>query len=133
MEQKKKKEKKVPRGTRWKRERFCYHCGKEGHLKWDGHQASKLPLGSVKTEKYQARASFRGTGSRIELSGKPGLKLPGVLTPAPILIIPEESQVLTVGANQLISFWTPGQFTLCLLEGPGPRFAPSIIAMKLSG
>ena len=41
----------------------------------------------------------------------------GVLIQAPILIIPEETQVLLmVGANQLISFWTPGQLTLCLLK-----------------
>ena len=78
MEQKKRKKESAQRDPGGKRE-ICYHCGKEGHLKWDGHQASKLPLGSVKTEKYQTRGetSLRGTGSRVELSGKPGLKLPG--------------------------------------------------------
>ena len=65
---------------------ICYHCGKEGHLKWDGHQASKLPPGSDQTEKHQTEkhqaekqgeTALRGTGPRVELSGKSGQKMPG--------------------------------------------------------
>ena len=45
---------------------ICYCCGKEGHLKWDYPQVSKLPLGPCPVCKgpHWRRIAIRGIGPR---------------------------------------------------------------------
>lgn len=102
----------------------CYYCGKEGHLKWECLQASKLTPApcSVYKRPYLRRdcpPRYRPQGS--DSQDNQDWRCPGVHTQAPILIIPEE---LGAGeGNQLIFFWTPGQLSLCSLK-PLVRFPP---------
>ena len=44
----------------------CYHCGKEGHLKWDYPQASKLPSAPCMFVKdhIEEETAFQGLGPR---------------------------------------------------------------------
>ena len=51
----------------------------------------------------------------------------GVPTQAPILITPEETQVLiTVGGQSVYLFWTLGQLSLCSLK-PLACFLPDLL------
>ena len=75
----------------------CYYCGKEGHLKWDCPQASKLPLapclvckGPHQRRDCPLRHRPQGSDSQDNLDWR----CPGVPTQAPILITSEEPWVL---------------------------------------
>ena len=104
----------------------CYYCGKEGHLKRDCPQASKLSPapGPVCKGPYwkrdcPPRCRPQGSDSQDSLDWR----CPGFPTQAPILITPEEPWVLiTVGeVNQSISFGHWGNI-LCAHWSPWPAF-----------
>ena len=57
----------------------CYYCGKEGHLKWDCPQASKLRPGStsgLQRTTLEERLSPEAQVSGVGLSRQSGLKVP---------------------------------------------------------
>ena len=84
-----------------------YYCGKEGHLMWSCHQSSKLPQFHVQSAKDHTgeETDLRGVGPRGSNShDNQDWRCLGVPTKAPILITPEEPQVLITMAGQSVDF-----------------------------
>ena len=115
----------------------CYYCGKEGHLTQNCPQASKPPwlhFWSAKDHTGRETAprdvGFRG---RISQDNEDG-RCPGVPTQAPLLITPEEPQVLITLGGQFVDFLLDTGATYSVLtEAPGPLSFQSASVMGLSG
>ena len=115
----------------------CYYCGKEGHLKWDCPQASKLPPapGLVCKGRYwrrdcPPRCRPQGSGSQDNQDWR-CLRVP---TQAPILITPEEPQILITMAGRSVDFLLDPEATFSVLtEAPGPLSSGSTTIIGLSG
>ena len=79
----------------------CYYCGKEEHLKRDCSQASKPPLAPClvcKGPHWKRDCPQRHRSPGSDSQDNQDSRCPGVPTQAPILVTPEEPQVLiTVG------------------------------------
>ena len=95
----------------------CYYCGKEGHLKWDFPQASKLPLApwlACKGPHWRRDSPLRHRPQESDSQGKWDWRCPGFPTEVPILITSEEPCVLiTEGPISQFSFghWDNFLFT----------------------
>ena len=115
-----------PSEKRW----TCYYYGKKGHLKWDRPQVSKPPPAPCLVYKgphwrivYTQRCRTQGLDSQDNQDWS----CPGVPTQAPIIITPEEPQVLITGwggvAIHLFLFGLWGNL-LCVYWSPCPTFSP---------
>ena len=97
----------------------------EGHLKGNCPQASKLPPATClvcRGPHWRRDCPLRCKPQGSDSQDNQGWRCLGVPTQVPVLTTPEEPQVLTtVGASQMIFFWTLGQLSLCLLK-PLTRF-----------
>ena len=86
-----------PSGKGW----IYYYCRKEGHLKWDCPQSSKLPPGPrlvYKGPHWKRDCPQRHRPQRSDSQDNQNWSCPWVPTQDPILIIPEEPWLLiTVG------------------------------------
>ena len=95
-------------------------CGKEGHLKRDCPQASKLPLTPspvCKGPYWRRDCPLRCRPQVLDSQDNWDWRCPGVPTQTPILMTPEEPQVLiTVGDQSLNFLLKLGQLSLCSLE-----------------
>ena len=102
----------------------CYYCGREGHLKQDCPQASKLPTAPCPVYKgphwrrdCPQKCRFQGLDSQDNQDWR----CPGVPTQAPVLITPEEPWVLiTVGGQSIDFLLDTGATYSVLTEAPGP-------------
>ena len=112
---------------------ICYCYGKEGKLKWDYSQVSKLPLGPCPVCKgpQWRRIAFRGVGPRHCTLRTIRTEGAWESHTAPILITPEEPRALIT-----VCMWGPGggglrHFPfghqgnlLCVYWRPWPTFSP---------
>ena len=127
---------KYQEGPRWKG-MACYYCGKEGHLNWDCPQASKppqVPCLVCKGPHWRRDCLQRCRSQRSHSQDNQDWRCLGISTQAPILIIPEEPQVLiTVGAQSVDFLLDTGAAYSVLTEAPGPLSPRSTSIMELSG
>ena len=87
--------------------RACYYCGKEGHLKRDGPQASKLtpsPCPVCKGPHWKRDCPQRRRSPGSDSQDNQGWRCPGIPTQAPVLITPEEPQVLIIVGGPIHRF-----------------------------
>ena len=76
----------------------------------------------------------RGVGFTSRISRQSGMKVPRGPPQAPVLITPEEPQVLITVGGQSVSFLLDTGATYSVLIGaPGPLFSQSTSVMELSG
>ena len=114
-----------------------YYCGKEGLLKQDCPQASNPPSAPCPVCKgphwkrdCPQRHRFQGSDSQDNQDWR----CLGIPTQAPILITPEEPQVLIIVEGQSIQFLLDTGVTFSVLtEAPRPLSSPSTSVMGLSG
>ena len=109
--------------------RTCYYCWKEGQLKGDCPQVSKLPHVRSARTALQKRRPPRHRPQGLDSQGNQGWRCPGVLTQVPILITLEEPM-----RGQSVDFLldTRANFSV-LAKAPGPLFSQSTTIMALSG
>ena len=110
---------------------------REGYLKWDCHQASKpppAPCPVCKGPYWRRDCPPRCRPQRLGSQDNQDQRCPGVPTQAPILMIPEEPQVLTLVEGQSVNFLLDtGATFFVLTEAPGPLSSWSTTIMGLSG
>ena len=95
----------------------CYYSGKEGHLKQDCSQASKLPQVPHPVCKGPYWRRDCPPRCRPQGSDNQDWSCLGVPTRAPILITPEETWVLITVKGWSVDFlWTLEQLFLCSLK-----------------
>ena len=115
----------------------CYYCGKEGHLKRNCLQASKphrAPYPVCKGSHWKRDCPQRRRFHRSDTQGNQVWRCLGVPTQAPILITPEEPQVLiTVGGQSVDFLLDTGTTYPVLTESPGPLPSQSGSIMGQSG
>ena len=107
---------KMPRGTRVKTDGLAITVERRGISSGIALRLLNCPqlhAQSLKDHNGEETA-LRGVDPRVRLSRQSDRRCPGVPTQAPILITPEETQVLiTVEGQSVDFFWTPGQLSLC--------------------
>ena len=112
----------------------CYYCGKEWHLKWDCPPASKPPAAPCPVCNTGRETAPRGIGLRgSDSQDNQDWRCPGVPTQAPVLITPEEPQVLIIVGGQSVDFLLDTGTTYSVLsKDPGPLSSQSASIMRLS-
>ena len=114
-----------------------YYCGKEGHLKQDYPQTSKLPPAPCpvcKGPHWKRDCPQRHRLQGSDSQDKQDWRCLGVPTQAPVLITPEEPQVLITARGQSVNFLLDTGVNYSMLtEAPGPLSSQSTSVMGLSG
>ena len=101
-----------------------YYCGKEGHLKRDCPQASKLPHVRSAKDHTRRETAPRGIGFRGQTLKTNRTDGAGGVPTVPVLITLEEPRVLiTVGVQSIDFLLDTGAIYSVLTEAPGPLYS----------
>ena len=115
----------------------CYYCGKEGCLKWDCPQASKLTLAPCRVcqePHWKRDCPKRCQSPGSDSQDNQNWRCLWVPTQAPVLITPEELWVLIIVGGQSIDLLLDTGATYSgFTEAPGPLSSWSTSIMGLSG
>ena len=126
----------MPRGTQVKRDGIAITVERRGTSRGIALRHLRHPWLHVQSAKDHTgrETAPRGVGFTSRISRQSGMKVPRGPPQAPVLITPEEPQVLITVGGQSVSFLLDTGATYSVLIGaPGPLFSQSTSVMELSG